>query len=229
MLSYLLNPLVITQKIRQHMLDDANAYNASLRDQTRNNKQQENWMDESEIHNIYKTLSKSSLKLMKKNKLNRTEYGEVLKFILLSLYVLIPPRRSQDFAEMKIRNYDVDKDNYYDGKAFHFIKYKTAKVYGRQEIKAPPKLRNILKLWLDLNPHDFILSSFGGKKTSISRMALLLNKIFGKNISTTMIRHIFLTNKLKGTPLLKERDELAEAMSHSVSTQENYRLQPPKK
>ena len=55
-----------------------------------------------------------------------------------------------------------------------------------------------------------------------------LNKVFeptGKNnISSTMIRHIFISEKIGG-PTIKEKQELAEKMGHSTDTQEKYKKQ----
>jgi hypothetical protein len=53
-----------------------------------------------------------------------------------------------------------------------------------------------------------------------------LNKTFepsGKsNISSSLIRHIFITEKIGG-PTLKEKQELADKMGHSVGQQELYK------
>jgi len=215
-----------TSKLRAVMIKDANEYNEALRSQKMNEKQQQNWISQDEVLNVYKALAKKAAPLFKKEKVNKAEYGAIMDYVLLSLYVLLPPRRSQDFSEMKLRNYNTDDDNYYDGKHFIFRKYKTSKSYGTQEVLVPPKLRNILKTWMKFNTHDFLLSSYAGNKISVSRITLLLNKIFGKNISTSMLRHIFLTDKLKDTPMLKERDNLAEEMGHSVAQAELYRLEP---
>jgi hypothetical protein len=126
---------------------------------------------------------------------------------------------------MKIRNYDSDKDNYYDGKKMVFHKYKTSAVYGKQEIKPPPALKRILTRWIILNPHDYLLSSYDGHRVSISRMTLLMNKMFGgKSVSTTMLRHVYISeNVLKDAPTLRQMEQVAEDMGHSVGTQALYR------
>lgn len=203
-------------KLRETMLKDANDYNASLREQQMTEKMKENWMSMGEINEIFKEMYKRSYPLLKKTKLTKQQFNEVLLLVMLSLYILNPPRRSQDFALMKIRNYDKEKDNYYDGKLFTFQKYKTSKVYGDQVVKVNPKLNTILKLWLKLNPHDYLLTSYDGKPLSVSRMTLLFNRIFGKNISTSMIRHIFLSEQYKDVPALKEMDQTARDMGHST-------------
>lgn len=213
-----------TDALKVRMLEDANQYNASLRDQTKNDKQEKNWVTGQEIQTTFKRLAKVGNPLLKKQKLTKKEYNDVLNYIILSLYVLIPPRRSQDFSEMKIRNFDKDKDNHYDGKTFVFLKYKTASVYGRQELKPSPALKRILTQWIKLNPHDYLLSSYDGNKISVSRMTLLLNKIFGKNVSTTMLRHVYISeNVLKNAPTLNQMEKVATEMGHSVDTQALYR------
>jgi hypothetical protein len=213
-----------TDKLREIMLEDANQYNATLRNQQMNDKQKQNWLTTDEIRETYKKTYKKALPSIKTGKPSKKEYQDILDFVLLSLYTLIPPRRSQDFSEMKIRNYDKDSDNYYDGKVFVFHKYKTSKNYGVQTIKPTQRLRNILKKWVELNPHDYLLASYDGNKASVSRITLMLNKIFGKNVSTTMLRHIYISqNLLKDAPTLKQMDDTAKAMGHSVMEQQMYR------
>lgn len=220
---------VNTTKLKEIMLNDANQYNASLKNQQMNEKQKENWLTVDEIKEVYRKVYKKANPLLRQNSITKREYTDVLDLILLSLYTLIAPRRSQDFADMKIRNYDKDTDNYYDGKNFVFHKYKTAKNYGTQIIKVPPRLKTILNRWMNHNPHDHLLSSSHGNKISVSRMTLLLNKIFGKNVSTTLLRHIYISNiVLKDAPSIKEREEVATAMGHDIQTQEYYKKLPPK-
>lgn len=215
-----------TDKVKLRMLEDANAYNATLREQQKTDKQRENWVTTAEIQSTFKKLGKVANPLLKqKDKtLTKKDYNDVLHYVLLALYVLIPPRRSQDFAEMKIRNYDKEKDNFYDGKTFVFHKYKTSSVYGKQEIKPPPTLKRILSQWMNINTGDWLLMSPDGNKLSVSRMTLLLNKIFGKNVSTTMLRHVYISEHvLKDAPSLKQMEAVATDMGHSVDTQATYR------
>ena len=54
--------------------------------------------------------------------------------------IVIPPRRSLDYSEMKIRNYDAKTDNFYKGNKFFFNKYKTVKSYGIQSLEIPKEL-----------------------------------------------------------------------------------------
>jgi hypothetical protein len=48
----------------------------------------------------------------------------------------------------------------------------------------------------------------------------LLNRTFGKKISSSALRHIFLSDKYKD--VAKDMKEDAEAMAHSVGQQKEY-------
>ena len=51
----------------------------------------------------------------------------------------------------------------------------------------------------------------------------MLNKIFGKEVSVNMLRHVYLSNYYKGMPKLSNMEELAFSMGHNVQTAlENY-------
>lgn len=203
--------------VKELMLKDANEYNSNLRNQEKTEKQKNNWMEWEDIKKIYEDLYKRNFPLLKKKALKKSEWMDVLNLTLLSLYVLQAPRRSQDYTLMKIRNYDPEQDNFYNKKNFTFQKYKTSKKYGEQTVKVSPRLNTILKLWYKLNPHDYLLATYGGKPLSVSRVALLLNRIFEKNISTSMIRHVYLSSLYKDVPALKQMDQTATEMGHSTN------------
>ena len=98
---------------------------------------------------------------------------------------------------MKWRNYDESKDNYVDLKKnmFVFQNYKTAKVYHKVEIAIPKKLKNILVKWFSVNPTDFVLFDKYFHTLNASKITERLNNVFGKKLSTSMLRHIFITDK----------------------------------
>jgi hypothetical protein len=107
----------------------------------------------------------------------------------------MPPRRSQDYGLMKIRNYDPKVDNYYKAGKFYFNKYKTAKTYGLQTLDVPKELNTLLKKWVKLNSNDYMLYSTNDNKLSSPQINRILNEAFGKAISTNMLRHIYLTDR----------------------------------
>ena len=55
-------------------------------------------------------------------------------------------------------------------------------------------------------------------KISCPQITRVLNKVFGKSISTSMLRHIYLTNVYKDVPQIKKMENLVDQMGHSIST-----------
>ena len=196
--------------------------NDNYKDQKMNEKQKDNLISVNEIKEKYNLLSAdANLMLNKKKILNE---NVMMEFLLMSFLsgVLIPPRRSLDYSEMKIRNYDVKTDNYYKGNKFFFNKYKTVKTYGIQSLEIPKELNNVLKKWIKLNENDYMIYSSNGNKFTPPQITRTLNKIFGKKISTSMLRHIYLTNVYKDVPQINQMESLADEMGHSVSTAMEY-------
>jgi hypothetical protein len=217
-----------TEKIRKQMLLDASNYNETLKGQKRTEKQEKNWISWTDVEKRWTDLNKELSPLLKKNPPTPKDVLKLVDLILLSVFVLIPPRRSMDFTEMKIKNYNVNEDNYYDNKAKQFVfnRYKTDKTYGKQVINVPPTLHKILSRWVKINPNEHLIFDSKGAKMSPSRLTIKLNNIFGKNVSSTLLRHIYITEKvLHDAPRIKERESVAEAMGHSKDQQDLYRVE----
>ena len=196
--------------------------NNDYKNQKMNEKQKDNWISINEIKEKYDALSvDANLMLNKKKILNE---NIMMEFLLMSFLggVVIPPRRSLDYSEMKIRNYDVKTDNYYKANKFYFNKYKTFKTYGLQILDVPKEFNKVLKKWIKINTNDYIIYSSNGNKLSCPQITRTLNKIFGKKISTSMLRHIYLTDVYKDIPKINKMENLADQMGHSVSTAMEY-------
>ena len=196
--------------------------NDDYKDQKMNAKQKDNWISIDEIKEKYNVLSAdANLMLRRKKILNE---NVMMEFLLMSCLsgVIMPPRRSLDYSDMKIRNYDVKTDNYYKANKFYFNKYKTFKTYGLQILDVPKELNVVLKKWIKINTNDYMIYSSNGNKLSCPQITRILNKIFGKNISTSMLRHIYLTNVYKDVPQINKMENLANEMGHSVSTAMEY-------
>ena len=196
--------------------------NQEYKEQKMNQKQKDNWISTEEIKEIQNTLSiNANLMLNKKKILNE---NVMMEFLLVSFLsgVFLPPRRSLDYSEMKIRNYDIKTDNYYKGNKFFFNKYKTVKNYGTQSIEVPKQLNDLLKKWIKINERDYMLYSSNGNKINPPQITRILNKVFEKKISTSMLRHIYLTDTYKDIPEINKMEKLASEMGHSVSTAMEY-------
>lgn len=195
--------------------------------------QNKNWIEWNEVLEIQNTL-KENLNGLKKKSITERQYMDLLKYVLLSLYIEIPPRRNLDWLKMLITfNSDTkdDKYNYLDikNKQFIFNVYKTQKK-GQLIVDIPENLMEIINLYLKYQPNNtktknkeniaFLVYHNGLALNKVNSITRMLNKIFNKNVSSSMLRHIYLSNKYGDT--LKEQQKDAELMSHNLNTQKDY-------
>ena len=213
------------KEYRKAMTEDANKVNKREISQELSEKQKDNLISQEEVTKVYNDLKAEATPLLKKQILNRAQFETLQKYILLSMYVLIAPRRSMDYASFKIRNFDETADstdnymvNYSKNKkkgnaSFVFNTYKNSKRLGRQTVNDIPKpLEKLIDTWKLFNKSDYLLVNSQGNPVSQSRIAVLLNDIFGgRNISTSMLRHIYLSDKFKDVNL-QELEETANNM-----------------
>jgi integrase len=112
-----------------------------------------------------------------------------------------------------------------------FNRFKTAKKYGQQKETIPAELWDAVSAYLKFHPLmkkrlpksaciKFLVKADGTPLNSANGITRLLNKAFGRKIGSSMLRHIFLTDKYGST--LKEMEDDAAAMGHSVSQQREY-------
>lgn len=207
----------------------------SARAGEKSEKQKENWSSWEEVKKKEEELYKEAAELMNRKHLTAPEAEKLLQCVVLSLYTKIQPRRNQDYLNMlvvKKWSEDMSADhNYLDltGNQFVFNKYKTAKKYGVQKIAIPSDLLDILVPYLKHNPLwkeskgkaavPFLVSPGGVPITALNGITRILNKIFGKKIGSSMLRHIFLSDKYSA--LKDDMAEDAAAMGHSVAEQQN--------
>lgn len=122
----------------------------------------------------------------------------------------IPPRRSRDWYDFKLRNIDLEKDNYLDGKVFVFNSYKTSNKTGQQRVQCPPELYRILRKWIRFNKLPWLFVNVKLEPLTAVSYGQKLNNIMGipsgrtGGYSTNQFRHIYLTNKYSNTLDLKQ-------------------------
>jgi hypothetical protein len=203
-------------------MDVMKSVNDSYKEQKMNAKQEENWISIDEIKNKYNVLEEKATKMLSnKAIMNESTMMEFLLLAFLGGVSGLAPRRSLDFSMMKHKNFS-KYDNYYKAGKFYFNKYKTDSTYGLQVIDIEKPLDKLLKKWNKINTNDFMLYSSNGNHLSSPQITRILNKIFGKNVSTNMLRHIYLTNVYKDVPALEKMEKLAASMGHSVATAMEY-------
>lgn len=193
--------VVITDKkdYRELMLEDIKDYNKTIAKQEKTPKQEESWIEQTEVQELLNILSSNAKLLYKKKELNMNDYQDIQNYIIICLLggVYIPPRRSKDFVDFKIKNIDKETDNYIDKNKFIFNSYKTAKTYGQQSVDIPKDLKTILNKWIKINPTDYLLFDTNSKPLSNVKLNQRLNKLFGKKVSINQLRHTFLSDKYK--------------------------------
>jgi integrase len=157
--------------------------------------------------------------------------------MVLALYVHNPPRRNKDYQLMNIvKKYNDKYDNdinylSYDENKFIFNNYKTSKKYGRQILDMNDELKECVDFYLKFHPKvkgkitktlntPFLVSHTGSPLVQTNSMTKLLNKVFGKKISSSALRHIFLTDKYKD--VVDEMKDDALMMGHSTGQQKDY-------
>jgi hypothetical protein len=216
-----------TKQIKSQMASDLSIVKEAYQSQSKTNNQQNNWISQDEVKKKFLELeerSKYYFAKSKKQELNAQEKNELQKYIILSLFVLIRPRRVLDYVAFKIRNIDPNKDNYKAGSNFIFNTYKTAKTYGRQTIVIPNKLNSIFSRWFKINDTDFLVWNWlKNEPMTTSKFVYTMNNIFdNKKISVNILRHSYLTDKLSAIPSIHELNNLAREMGHSRDTQIEY-------
>lgn len=198
-------------------------------------KQKTNWVEWKEVMEKSTEQRKKLAELSSKKSLTPQEAEHLLQSMVLSLYVCIPPRRNQDYLDMRVVKKwtsELSPDfNYLDltGEQFIFNKYKTAKKYGVQKVPIPADLMDILVAYLKHHvlykefkgklPVPFLISPKGEPLIAANSITRILNRVFGKKVGSSMLRHIFLSDKYG-----EVKDDMAadaQAMGHSVDEQQN--------
>jgi hypothetical protein len=196
---------------------------------TKSESQETNWMDKDEIMSIWNEYNHKVASFANKKTITNDQFNILLQFMILSLYVLTPPRRNQDYQQMLVIKKFVPEmtaDNYLDvtKKRFIFNNYKTSKVYKQKIEEIPANLWNIIKIYLRHKPktESFLCNSEGKPLPHVNSITLILNKIFGKRVGVSMLRNIFLSDKYKQLqPIIDELSKDTDAMGTSVKTSLN--------
>jgi hypothetical protein len=195
--------VIITDKkdYRDLMLDDVRSYNKEIDTQTKTESQKENWVGGGDIQDVYTELKRNAEAIYKKKTYTPADLQQIQNFIILSLLggIYVPPRRSKDFCDFKIKNVDKDKDNFLDKNKMVFNSYKTAKTYGQQVVEVPKELKSILTKWFKVNPTDYLLFDANMNHLSSVKLNQRLNKIFDKKVGVNGLRHSYLTDKYAKT------------------------------
>lgn len=228
--TYLASLVILTgnNNYRTLMLEDIKHYNENLKKQEKDEKQEQNWLTSEEINSFlekYKIIA-NELLLKPIQDLTPKEFQEIQNYIILCLTsgIYFQPRRSLDWTEMKISNFDLESDNYIIRNKKHyklyFNVYKTNKKYGLQTITLNDELKEIIDTWINLLQTkypdcEWLFIDKNCNKLDPSKLNQRFHKIFGKKASTNIIRHSYVSSKYKN---IEHMIADSEAMSHNLQT-----------
>jgi len=205
-------------KIRKFYYDRMMDINKASRENTeKSDKQKQNWMSQEEVKEVWSKLRDEAEPLLMKKKISEAQTKLLQSYVILSLYVMQPPRRSLDYSQMVVvPKYDENLDKAFNylsikDKTFYFNNYKTAGTYQTQSVPISEDLFQLLKKYRKSG----LLLQNGIKKLTSPQITVILNKIFGKKISVSMLRNIFFSSKYSDQS--KELAEDAKATATSVS------------
>ena len=228
---------------RNEMEDLSKKFNDEMSTQRKSETQDKNWVS---LQKLQKVMRKYRNELIEKKifekepgTLNNKEFDLLQKWVVSSLYVIDdanPPLRNNYLMKViSQKEYDdltddeKSKENYLinksrNTKVFSLGDYKTSGKYGTKLIPVSKKLNSVLNIWLRFNTSGDLLLNSRKQAMTGNGLTKYLNKVFaltGKsNISSSMIRHIFITEKFP--PQLQEKEEVAENMLHSTNQQSLY-------
>ena len=207
-------------------------------------KQKVSWIDWKEIVKLRKMINRRvNLTKLWKRPFNRKDFLVLQRLLILSLLTMLPGVARLDYATIRIigkKEFENLKDqsgeNYLvTGPQYKIIfqKYKTSKTYGVVNIPVAKYSRPLQRLlvkhvrFLRANFPDNRCLFLNQNLTCMSRNSLtkflqrMFSEFFKKNVSVTMLRHIFLTDKYDKKQLL-EQQETAKFMMHSPQMMTDY-------
>lgn len=207
-------------KYRTAMLKDIKDYSNEAKKMEKTPSQEANWLEANELNEVIANAKSTATALYKKSKLTMSDLQDIQNYIILCLMsgIFIPPRRSLDWTEFKIKNVDKAEDNYLDKNEFVYNRYKTAKFYNEQRVTCPKELLSILKKWIKINTDntEYLLFDSNFEKLTSVKLNQRFEKIFGKKCSVNILRHVYLTSKF-GDEIerSKKMNDVAEDMGTS--------------
>ena len=212
-------------KYRDQMLDNIKAYNVEINKQEKSPAQKESWLKTEEINQSIISAKSRAINAYRNIRQLHAEHGNkdignvfskqfqiIQDYIILCLLSgsFIPPRRSKDYVDFKIKNIDTTIDNYITGSKMYFNSYKGSGTKGLQVIEIPIALKNILTKWIKNNPTEYLLFDSAYNQMSNVKLTQRLNKIFSRKASINSLRKSYLTDKHLKT--VENMDELKKDM-----------------
>jgi hypothetical protein len=219
------------------MMDKNKELKAKESSNEKSETQEKNWLTWEEVSKTFAELE-AKVKAFSNNKeINEHQYNVLLQYVVLALYYYKAPRRNeyQNMMIVKANSASLPITTNYlvlDTRSFIFNAYKTSKKEGQLKEDIPEELFNVILIYLKFHPLlkgkkinkttslPFLVYYDGKPFSQVNAITRILNKTFGKNVGSSLLRHIYLSSKYGD--VLTEMKEDAGAMSHSVGMQKDY-------
>jgi len=198
-------------------------------------KQEKAWASLDELIDVKNKLKKETDNINKKDNYTKKDLQTIQNYFILTFYLDTPLRNDLNNTKVikiseynKLSNEDKNSFNYmvYGNKNFLSLsQYKTAKKYGLKIINLNNDSIRAFRLWYDkFNPNkEYLLINLNtNAPMSSHQLTITLTKLFkkylNKNISTTMLRHIILSEKF--ADVKHEMQDMSDKLGHSVAVQQ---------
>ena len=166
------------------------------------------------------------------NKILRKQLFTIQKFMVASLYTLIPPIRC-DYINMSIiKNIEEDDGqhnflliNTESNKYFILNDFKTKSTYGKQKIPIPEDLNKVINFWLKYNNTGFFLINTKYKPLDRNSLSKLIVSTFlptGKHITLNLLRKIWVSSSMDGTSFQKSENLSKQMLHNTLTAYQNY-------
>ena len=224
--------LSIIKKYQDEIVKLSQEITTGYNQNEKNEKQLKNWLSLAEL-----TEFKNNLLLDLPKKFNTfDDYKKIMKYLILETHLELPLRNDlvdaqvydeKDFSKIE----EVNTTNYLvlgTKKGYLILNnYKTSGTYGRKKLDLSPELfkiwKKFYKIIIQYSKNRYIFIKEDQNKMTRNEYTKFFGSIFkslGKNISSTMIRHIVVSEKFPVKPKeMEQRQELASIMGHSVNEQ----------
>ena len=156
---------------------------------------------------------------------------DIIHKLLLAMYTLIPPVRADYYSTQIIKEGETpETDNYIilkkDSAELIIRKYKTSKKHGAIiHPILPTELYNIILQSLDKYPRKYLFENKSKPYTPngfCKWSSATLEKLFGVELTLTMIRHIYISSLDLSKMTVEEKKNIGKLMGHTIGIQAEY-------
>ena len=220
-----------------NLRDEAHAkYEYQVKHHKKSEKQASNWVELEQIDALLSKLKRMANIIFKQKTKSKHDFFTLQDYILLLTYRHIPMRNDVAFMRVmsphqlsQLVKSEQEQHNFLVGNArinykFHINDYKTKRTFGNKVIDIPLPVNREIRRWLKVNQTGYFIVNTHMKPITANGITKLFTKLFkthfDKNVSTSMLRHIYLSAKYLED--LKEKQADSYNMGHSLDQQKDY-------